>query len=198
MAIGDIFKLAAVSRFGPGQQCVNSWHYKQIFALPAGTPQAELVAEWQIQVQAAYLEIMSSAQVLDQLEVRQVFGGLAALDFPVGESGTGGALNTLPPMDCALLSWRTGLIGRANRGRTYLPAPFESFQDQGALTEPAIAVYQALGDLMITLNDSVTGLIPTFQMVIFHTNDGDSPEVEQVLMRNLIATQRRRRAGHGS
>lgn len=194
MAANDIFKFSVVSRFGPGQPCVNTFHYKVINSLFPLDDAQGIVDAWQGQVQADYLSILNNAMVLDQLEVRQVLGGLAAIDFPVGAPGTGGAADQLPPMDCALISWRTGLIGRANRGRSYLPAPFESFQSQGALTAPAIAVYDALADKMRVLFDPLTGLITFAQLCMWHTSAADSPNVTTKIVRNLIATQRRRRA----
>lgn len=197
MAIGDIFKLAVVSSFGLGQACVNTFHYKQLTTFLGFSPVDILAEDWQAVVQPNYLGIMPTSMLLEQLQIRQVSGGELSLDFPVAVGGTGGTGGTLPPMDCALISWRTGLIGRANRGRTYLTAPFESFQDAGTLTTGALDQYQTLADSMILIHDGITGLIPHFQLVIFHTNAADSPEVAQGLVRNLIATQRRRRVGVG-
>lgn len=198
MAIGDVYKLSIVGRFGFGGQWVNTHYYKQIDAVLIGSDEQALVDDWLAQVETQFLGILNTGEILDQLEVRQVLGGINALDHPVGDVGTGGSGEKLPPMDCALISWRTGLIGRANRGRTYFPSPFESFQAGGALTVGAVGQYQDLADVMITLNDATTGLLPRWQKVIWHTSVADSPEVVTGLVRNLIATQRRRRAGVGS
>ena len=101
-------------------------------------------------------------------------------------------------MNCELISWRTGLIGRANRGRTYLPAMLETAQSGGTLTAGAIATVQNFANNAMTLHDVITGLITQFQMVIWHTTLADSPDVTSGLVRNLMATQRRRRVGVGS
>lgn len=198
MAIDDIFKLAVKSKFGLGQDCVNTFHYK---VLTGGAllldPAQTLADNWQAQVQPSYLNLMASSMILELLEVRQVFGGLASLDVPVNEPGLISG-EQLPPMDCALISWRTGLIGRANRGRTYMPSPLETWQSAGTIAPGNVDNYQAAADEMITLNDAATGLIPQYQMVIFHTDATDSPEVTFGIVRNIIATQRRRRVGVGS
>lgn len=193
MAVNDIFKFSVVGRFSNGQDWVNVHYYKQTSAFILVPPEQAIIDDWVANVETTFLTALSSNMVLDQYEVRGVFGSAASLDWPVGLPGTGGAGDFLPPMDAPLVSWRTGLIGRANRGRTYLPGAFESFQANGVLTLAAIAFYQGIADSIKTLYDPVTGLVPEFAKVIFHTNDTDSPVVTTALVRNQVATQRRRR-----
>lgn len=198
MAAGDIWRVAVKGRFGPGQDCVNVFHYKQE-GFPIGDLSANNLADsWVANVQTSWLGIMYTDMRLDLLEIRQVFGGIVALDEPINEAGTRSGGDQLPPMSCPLISWRTGLIGRANRGRSYLPSCLETDQASGALNEGAIGDYTDLVPVLMTLYDDITGLVPWFRMVIWHTSDTDSPLVTGGLVRNLIATQKRRRAGSGS
>jgi len=193
MAINDIFKLAVKGRFPNGQEWVNVHYYKQLVTFILSQPEQGLVDDYVANVQPTLLNAMSTNMVIDGYEVRQVYGGLAAIDVPSGAVGDGGAGDMMTPMDAPLTSWRTGIIGRANRGRTYWPSCLESLQANGVLTTAGITFYQTLSDDHITIADAATGLVDDWQKVIFHTDNTDSPEFITALVRNLIATQRRRR-----
>jgi hypothetical protein len=193
MAINDIFKLSVVGRFPNGQEWVNVHYYKQLVTFILTQPEQGLVDDFQATVEADLLQGMNGDMFLDQYEVRQVSGGLAALDVPVGLTGTGGSGDMLSPMDCPLVSWRTGLIGRANRGRTYFPSILESLQANGVISAAGLTFYQTVADDHITLKDALTGLQSDWSKVIFHTDASDSPVVTTGLVRNQLATQRRRR-----
>lgn len=196
MAVGDIFKLAVVGRFGTGQQFVNTFHFRQI--LSGGTnPAQDLAQGFEQQAMAEYLDLISNAYVVDTIEVRQKTGTpLFAYDEPSGASGviTG---DPLPPQVSPLISWRTAEVGRRNRGRSYIPAPAEVNQNAGVLTAGYLALVQSFADEMLTINEPILGN-PEFELVIFHDIDDTATTVTEGIPRPTLMTQRRRRVGVGS
>lgn len=194
MAVNDVYKLSIVGTFGLGQTFVNTIHYKQLQAVLI--PSAEsLGAMFNDQVMEGYLDLLMNSSVVNVIETREV--------TPPGEEGFDTVVNLpghltgeqLPPMNAPLISWRTGLVGRKNRGRMYLPAPNEVSQASGALTSGYVTNAQIVADNMITLLDVVD---PVWQAVIWHSVDGTSTPITTAIIRLDIATQRRRRVGTGA
>lgn len=194
MAIGDFYKLSIVGTFGLGQQFVNTLHYRQEL-ITLGDPSETLANQFNDQVITGYSQIISANDVVNTIEVRQLTGSpLGAFDLAVDVQGSD-AGDALPPQNAPLVSWRTGLVGRANRGRIYLPAPVEDTQTQGQLSTAYKAAAQNVADSMIEVGD----LVSTFwQLVIFHQTSLTGTPVVSAIIRNDIATQRRRRVGTGS
>jgi len=140
--------------------------------------------------------IMSSSQV-QSIEVRQVTDPpLTGFDLPMdllgGQSG-----DQLPPQVCGLITWRTGFIGRNQRGRIYLPAPAESLNNAGQVATSLKDSYAAFADAMLTQPD-VTGLISAFNLCILHRETLTSTDVVSYTIANDFKTQRRRVVGVGS
>ena len=108
---------------------------------------------------------------------------------PVGTdaAGTAGgvAATSAPPNTAYLVSKRTALGGRANRGRLYLPGVDEAdVSAQGTFGTTAL---QAAVDQWLT--DQDTNQLP---MVILHNDVGSPTPVTQLIVSNRVATQRRR------
>lgn len=95
----------------------------------------------------------------------------------------------LPPNCAYLASKRTGLVGRANQGRMYIPGCTEAEVGNDGIVTPAfIATMQT--DLSDFIADLITDGNP---MVILHSTVGPSPtDVNALSMNQKIATQRRR------
>jgi hypothetical protein len=202
MSIGDVYKLSVVGTYGSGQQFVNTFHYRQE-ALIIGNSPEDLAAKFEDIVLTGYAQLLAAPNVVNTLEVRQITGDpLEAFDGPVEVQGDR-AGDPLPPQVSPLISWRTGLIGRRNRGRTYLPAPVENDQVAGELSVTYLEGMQNVADSMIALSN---GLVTAWQLVIYGAPnpDVDPPLAENIVpvtsavMRRDLATQRRRRIGTGS
>lgn len=202
MAVGDIYKLSVVGTFGLGQTFVNTLHYRQeIFQT---NPVESITTLFNSIVIPEYVQIINTATVVNTLEARQITGEepLLGFDLPVEEAGTITG-QQLPPQVCPLVSWRTGFIGRRFRGRTYFPAPVEADQEAGQLTPGYQANLQTVADAMIQLT-LLTVVI--FQLVIFGAANPDvDPPLDEIItpvltavVRQDLATQRRRRVGTGS
>jgi hypothetical protein len=92
-----------------------------------------------------------------------------------------------PPSNCSMLvSKRTGIAGRENRGRMYVP-PF--------LLEEA-TIDQAGNFPLTNLNTTAAAFLAAFSpdlpMVLLHTSADAPTPVTQLVVRSRLATQRRR------
>jgi hypothetical protein len=100
----------------------------------------------------------------------------------------------LPPQICGLLSLRTRVVGRAQRGRMYVPFPGED--DSGQNGGPNLDYIDRLVTLGQFLTSSLnistgTGLV-NLEPVIYHRKDGTVTILNKSLARSSWATQRRR------
>lgn len=105
-------------------------------------------------------------------------------------AGTGGQAPV--PINCALLVTKlTGIGGRRNKGRMYIPPflPGESQVDQnGILTGTVQAVIQGQIDAAVAANAA-----DDIGYVLFHQTGSEIPTaITELRCENLIATQRRR------
>lgn len=100
----------------------------------------------------------------------------------------------MPGQVAALLSIRTGLAGRSNRGRKYIAFPPESYNSAtGGLTNTALLQLALIGDFYTTRFEStVAGATLSLDPVILSRKLGVSQFSITYLMRENWATQRRR------
>lgn len=97
--------------------------------------------------------------------------------------------NTLPPNSAVLISMSSGLTGRSNRGRVYLPGCLydDTVADGGQLDLTSLANLQDSWDALEVILD---GLAASF--VILHSDSSDPTPVTASVVQPLVATQRRR------
>lgn len=201
MAIGDVFKLSIVSTFTGNDQIVNNLHYKQL-AVPTDPPAQALADLFLAEAMPAYLNLLSTRITVQLLEVRQVLGGEGSYDLTVDDNGNLSSDDIVPLTSAPIISWRTGLIGRAHRGRTFLPAIPEGNQDAGNLDTSYKTLMGSFAASARVLDD---GTDEIFQLCIFSTELDGAPRVPPVgtlvtswIIRDNMGSQRRRRQGVGS
>lgn len=116
---------------------------------------------------------------------------LEVFENPAVVVGGAPALQTLPPNVSVLYRKRTGIAGRTNRGRFYMP-PFglaESSVDQAGVIAPLD--YGTLQDNADTMMSTWAGL--DAHPVVLHSDPVLTPtEVTSLNVDQLVATQRRR------
>lgn len=137
-----------------------------------------------------FRSLTSSTNNIRQVVVRENYAGpfLFIANATINAFGTlAGAAPS--PQVSYLLRKSTGLAGRQNRGRMYVPAANEDEIDAGGfLSAPAVADRQASADLFF--NALVSASLP---MYILHTDPALSPtEVDSLEVDGKVATQRRR------
>lgn len=110
----------------------------------------------------------SASGVLSKIEVRGITDPTAGFDYPISIAGAVSG-DMLPPQDAAVISWRTGLVGKAYRGRSFLPYQPEASQAYGVWASGWIDQLQLFADDLITLYDAATGFVPFARLVVHST-----------------------------
>lgn len=139
---------------------------------------------------------------MNQIRVQDLAPGVAAgLLYPVGMPGGNAIDDALPPSLALCVTWRTGLKGRENRGRSYLTGFAEDSQVAGYWI-PEIqdwAVNNFGNPLMNAFGPLGTG---NYSLSVVHTVLGGSrlipPTAEPILsysIHNEVRTLRRRGVG---
>lgn len=116
---------------------------------------------------------------------------------------------SLPSYCAAILSLRTGLGGRSNRGRLYIAGISESDSTDSQLTVDSLSRLQSIGTSLLT-SFGGTEFTNNFRYVVWSriragvVADGPAPQVgfastpiTQVIARRVLGTQKHRQIGHG-
>lgn len=100
----------------------------------------------------------------------------------------------LPKQTCGIITKKTALIGRANRGRIYAPFPGEASNETDSRpTAGYITDLRALGDAYATPLTVNVGLnVVVMNPVLFHRSLNSFTNVQSCQPRLLWGTQRRR------
>lgn len=129
--------------------------------------------------------LTSQHYVLETIRLRSDVG---EYDLSVNEAGsiTG---DTSPPNVAVLVQKRTGLAGRANRGRMFLPGllPDTSTDNGGTINSTKLEAIQAAMDALLEAADLDWGGVQ-----LFHNGSSDPTSVTQLPVLPQVATQRRR------
>lgn len=135
--------------------------------------------------QATYLN--TSVQVLNPVRLDPVFSNV--------QSGVGDYMSDLiPTQACGLIRFNTGLAGRANRGRMYVPFAAEGANDtDGSPNDQYLLDIGAIGN---ALDDTQTiafgGRTGTLAPIIFHRETFLYTRITSYSVIDAWATQRRR------
>lgn len=114
-------------------------------------------------------------------------------DFTNTGVGTSAA-QPLAPQVAGLIRLKTGLAGRKNRGRSYIPFPSTLFQGTNGLPTTAyLTVIGAIANMLSSNRVIVVGARSgTAVPVIYHRATGGSTDIINATAFNGFATQRRR------
>jgi len=128
------------------------------------------------------------AQIRDTVPYAEYYCALAR---GFGTSGD----HLLPTQAAAIISFRTAFRGAAGRGRMYKPfLSTDEIEDTGELTSTALTVLDSYGNALITQtvnNAGATGSI-TLKLVVTGAAETPLTNVESILIRSYLGTQRRR------
>lgn len=150
--------------------------------VPASQEFATDLAEfWYDNVQPSTANFMRCLSV----ECRDV---VYAAEAPVGQYGINDS-DYPPPATAALIKLTSGLVGRANRGRIYLPGFVNeaNISDDGQLSPAALANVQDLADNLV---DFLAARQAT--LVVLHGTELTPTTVTAAVAQGQVATQRRR------
>jgi hypothetical protein len=177
------------------QHAVNVIH----IAAPSTPPvQADVFEALQDAVSTNMWIMQSSHAVIDTVDVLNLDGSSAVVSFPTGHgavwSGSGDA--AWSPQVAALVKLQTGVRGRSNRGRVYLPFVANDSVTDGTLNGANVALAQtAWTNFLTTLAGDPDGPFPLVVAAYDRRHGGagaGATNVSHVVFESEIGTQRRR------
>jgi hypothetical protein len=198
VAVGNVLEARLIFDI-PDDVAVNVLHYQVTAILGASKTEVEIANDLLVRVGAAYAGLMSVNTQLRGITVQKI------LPLPAGAPGfsTGAAFagsqigDTLPNQVAGIITKRTALAGRANRGRVYIPGAAESANAAGGVpTVGYVNTLLILAPLLLSEWTSGIGLDQaTMQPRILHRLLGTVTAVTGSTARPYWTTQRRRNNG---
>lgn len=204
MATGDIWRLA-FSGLTIAQQYVNIWHvrFKTESATPAGA---------KAYIDTNFYQLMKANGTGTSWGVGVCSGRRLSVPQLTYEGTLSAAGQTagdmLPPQNALVVSLRTGIAGRARRGRLYLGGFLESKQLDGGWDQTMVNAYQQYFDDIVAAIGSGGSNADYEWGVWSRTLGGDDPgpydlaagfrPITETVVRNVVYTQRRRTIGVGA
>lgn len=205
MSQGDIYRLAVIGEGGSGQELVNVFHYRRESILLVNEDGLDLALAWTGQVLSDFLNTFSPGGAIHQLSIRGVTDPTYGYDYDISGHpvGTGPSGDDLPPQVSAVITWKTGKIGRSYNGRTFCWPAGESGQNRGSISSAYNTYLSDFADIAMNFGPGIT--YGEWQMGVlsqYHAGEKrDTPlftPVTQYIVRPVLCSQRRRRSGVGA
>lgn len=194
MAINDVWRVRIVTKYA-NQIGVNVVHYRESATTGTGATPQDVAGAVDGAVQAAYKAAISTAADYRGVGAARVSPVPSLENNSVANAGGGSvAGGILPTQTAGLISWRTALPGRANRGRIYISFPGSA---DLSVSETPIATYatriQAISTALIgPITAGVGPNTSTLKLCLRHKATGTVTDVVSGLVQLRWATQRRR------
>lgn len=152
----------------------------------------ELAGDWGAALQPLYDSAWSFTGMVGI--VTNTLGTPSRFESTILGTGSRSSVESPPPNVAYLVRKSTGLIGRKNRGRQYLPASAESgITEGGALTTAEAALLQAYADQLFENVFAPPGASNIASIAILHDDETVVPTIVTALVaQQSVATQRRR------
>lgn len=198
MAINDIFRLAVEGRGPQDQQLVNTLYFKQNTLTIFDTPSEDLAQAYDIAaVQSGlFTALFHANNSVVSLSVRGITDPDVGFDFlyptPVPGDGTG---DMLPPISSCVVTWNTGFIGRAKRGRNYIWPTSEANQSQGVFGSGYLTGVSAYADAIQEMGDGI--VTASWTHVVWSGTLTEAFDVISSTPRAIVNNQTRRKPGVG-
>lgn len=198
MAVNDVYRLSVVTNQGSGGQMIVTHHFKQNSALVFDTPVDDLIARWVDQALPVFVDLLSTSFIVDVVRAISV-DNTEQGEFQVSTAdGTGTQSgDSQPYQNAAVVTWRTGVPGRSNRGRNYIGGAVEANNaGAGQLTTDYKTVLNSYAQTLTFMNgDSLQ--FAKWQLVVYSRLLNASRPVTSYVVRPTFYTQRRRVLGVG-
>jgi len=196
-AVGDIFEAITQCSCG-GQIGLNVRHWRTTFIIGDSASEQEIADELSTIIAPYYKQYLNMTQArYDGLRLQKI-APLPKRDAVISAEGAGSGtqedVDQMPTQVAGLLTLRTGLAGRAKRGRAYLPFFNEHQNTTVARPEATVAAY--LDDFGLHWSTAITVVgaagSATIEPVIFHRSNLTADRITAWVSRNHWGTQRRR------
>lgn len=183
--IADIIRVGFHWQHTNGQSAYNVMHF-DIGAMSITSFEALINTNWSANM---ILEVSSAAKI-DRLDITPLNGTGATQQFAeTNARWSGGSTDAIIPAAAQVISLRTGLRGRSNRGRIYLPFMVESNFSAGSVSGASNATIQTAWNTFVTGMN--TGGAP---LVVASYLNANAHDVTQVIVEFIVGTQRRRQS----
>ena len=195
LAANDVIE-AKIFLTTTGEVAINALHYRVNAVVGASLTEQQVVDLLFTRFSTGYPPLVSSAAFYAGMTVQKIRPlpvGAAQFSSAAPVAGTV-AGDLMPRQVSGIITKRSVLAGRANRGRMYVAYPSESDNGTGGapsagyITRLATLAGQAFVNFTLTSGANSVDLVP----VVYHRILGTSNDVTTSLSRNYWATQRRR------
>lgn len=201
MALNDVYLIKVQGRLF-SQATINTFHYKETLQITAGDNAAAIATAFNAAggvaanlrgtVSSDWMHETTSVQRIRPLPMNEA---VILTQMTAGTRASG----SCPPQVAAVVTRRTGLAGRANRGRIYVPAIPESDHENGKCTA---AFFVQLIAFASFLDDVITVGAGGISPVVHSKRLNGVPRDVTILItgvtpRDTLYTQRRRTLGRG-
>ena len=197
MADLDFYRLVAEINTNTATNLViNGWTFQQQGDLTTKEAGESLIDAFQANVQTAYRGLFHSNFLVVAYHVRGLTDPTYGFDKDaVNLAGTLTG-SVLPSQVSSVASWRTGLIGRRFRGRTYLPPANEESLTDGLFAGSYRTNVINWGEDMITIEDNTESIL--WSLHVHSKAGGTFTPVTGVLNSVVPGVIRSRRLGSGA
>lgn len=192
MAVGDFYRLIVQSSLtGEDNILVNTFTFRQGLALVFDTPEEDLVQAWIASGETLYRGTFTGATGVDLLSVVPLPGGVVTFQEARPHTLGTQAGETIPFQIAALISYRTALLGRRGRGRTYLPPASETNVTSGRFNATYLGAVSAFAEALMPLQNGI--LTAAWELAVWSETLEAGNVVVSYQTHNVPATQRSRR-----
>lgn len=195
MALEDIYQIR-IRVIAGVQEAVNVLHMRTTLEAGNGATPIEIASVLSAEYAPLYKAVLSDSAIYQGVGVQRIRPlpvGVEAFS-PIGAGAGVVPDDPLPQQVSGLITLRTSLSGRRQRGRKYIPFPAEFHNDDDVM--PSNAYLNGLISLAqeFVSADTIVGALGTTGLnpVIFHRDLGTSDLVTSAVARATWATQRRR------
>jgi hypothetical protein len=195
MAVNDKWRVVLFSST-PSQAGLNVLHFRTVSETAPGVLQSDVATFLGSVMPTPYKPLLSSSATYRGLSVQKLIGAplfIPAIDKTLTGVG-GGAADLLPTQTCGLITWQSLIVGRANRGRSYLPFPGKTADDTDGTPTPAyltlLGTWAALAIAPFIVPFGADTC--TLQLCVVHRNGTLGPDLLQARINDKWGTQRRR------
>lgn len=207
ITFNEVFRLVQVQRFSALVVCMNTFHFGRE---STGGSESSLVVDWRDNIVPTWKSQVTNAMTFDEVNAQRIMPTPSAV-AGVALSGTGSVGMVQAPCPTAgVITWRTQLIGRNRRGRTYVPGLGYQIASQvgnGVTWGTAnIACLTAIGNAILT-RYTLGGNPYGFQLIVWSRKIGfagggtdwrtGAAMVTRFTSQSYIATMGSRRGSRG-